>query len=230
MIIKIFTLISIFQRYNLKAIHNDSSASDKLMYADFNISKIQFESNSQHTIIIAIKAMSWFQYFKDTIWKQFTTPSHFQHFRVLLISIFQRYNLKAIHNRVLKQYIIDEADFNISKIQFESNSQLYGCVWSPVFCWFQYFKDTIWKQFTTVNAFLLFKNSLISIFQRYNLKAIHNNRIYAAADSSADFNISKIQFESNSQLDVAKGLWKDCWFQYFKDTIWKQFTTNILIF
>ena len=120
-------------------------------------------------------------------------------------SIRQRYNLKANHNtknRVMKKKNVV----------------------------FQYVKDTIWKQITTIcvwrsSKFRLFfntskiqfesksqppslhphlKNCCFSIRQRYNLKANHNYR--------------------KKVLDFGLVV-----FQYVKDTIWKQITTkNVL--
>ena len=64
----------------------------------FNISKIQFKSNSQLDEIGINPAKK-------------------------LCSIFQRYNLKAIHNYLQFQLLMEIVVFNISKIQFKSNSQ-----------------------------------------------------------------------------------------------------------
>ena len=167
-----------------------------------------------------------FQYVKDTIWKQITTVR------------WKRWKNTALF-------------FNTSKIQFESKSQLwkiisptrYGCFsirqrynlkanhncaqWhktSPKVV-FQYVKDTIWKQITTIAAvcismYALFFNtskiqfesksqqrprgtvhghSCFSIRQRYNLKANHNFAWHLARRNQLFFNTSKIQFESKSQ-------------------------------
>ena len=47
------------------------------------------------------------------------------------------------------------------------------------------------------------KGTLCSIFQRYNLKAIHNNLYGITFSDMAVLNISKIQSESNSQrIDI----------------------------
>ena len=189
-----------------------------------NISKIQSESNSQLLITVYPVVICCDQYFKDTIWKQFTTCYNIHLYMYRLWPIFQRYNLKAIHNMytllssnimlwpIFQRYNLKaihnpgarggepaRAVTNISKIQSESNSQRIK--WNT-FSWFavtniskiqsesnsqlavlwpyalfgcdQYFKDTIWKQFTTFLWSIIFLVQLWPIFQRYNLKAIHN--------------------------------------------------------
>ena len=60
-------LCSIFQRYNLKAIHNDPVAGSGSSLAVFNISKIQSKSNSQHGWPYSGSDIGCVQYFKDTI-------------------------------------------------------------------------------------------------------------------------------------------------------------------
>ena len=194
---------SIRQRYNLKANHNMTKASNAF------------------SIVV-------FQYVKDTIWKQITTLFSAENFAFLLFfntskiqfesksqlkslrcqgyigcfSIRQRYNLKANHN--LQSILIS----------------LHHVV-------FQYVKDTIWKQITTCTEVVLFFYKLFfntskiqfesksqqlrhrlrtgcrcfSIRQRYNLKANHNYRLPETA-------------------------WYSVVFQYVKDTIWKQITTS----
>ena len=242
----------IFQRYNLKAIHNFEFSGSSLLHAVTNISKIQSESNSQRkmetlslwnavTNISKIQSESnsqrrrpggfqqhrCDQYFKDTIWKQFTTRSRMWPPMSKLWPIFQRYNLKAIHNAKKVYDMLNRAVTNISKIQSESNSQRQG-VWcdSGRRC-DQYFKDTIWKQFTTKEEYIRWGGELWPIFQRYNLKAIHNrswsrpgpgtlwpifqrynlkaiHNFFSSSVNSgiAVTNISKIQSESNSQLRI----------------------------
>ena len=195
-----------------------------------------------------------FQYVKDTIWKQITTTKYLNCSSVKLFfntskiqfesksqpflknqlkahrcfSIRQRYNLKANHNRIYGGYAI----LNVV---------------------FQYVKDTIWKQITTrdkrspQNEVLFFNTSKIqfeSKSQPLYLIIILNLKLF--------FNTSKIQFESKSQQNQKKKQrlvccfsirqrynlkanhnchWAHCLlyqvvFQYVKDTIWKQITTN----
>ena len=67
--------------------------------------------------------------------------------------------------------------------------------------------------------------SLCSIFQRYKSKAIHNWPLLLMAVRLVVFNISKIQIESNSQLEHFIYIIICCCVQYFKDTNRKQFTT-----
>ena len=66
--------------------------------------------------------------------------------------------------------------------------------------------------------------------QRYNLKAIHNKNRRTALEAIGVTNTSKIQSESNSQpLCSDTYLLSGC-HQYLKDTIWKQFTTKLMLF
>ena len=92
-------------------------------------------------------------------------------------------------------------------------------------CCFQYFKDTRWKQITTFNSTLYSWFVLFSIFQRYKMKANHNSKKSIFSLSIVVFNISKIQDESKSQPSIDKARFAERCFQYFKDTRWKQITT-----
>ena len=240
----------IFQRYNLKAIHNYLNHGLNVQNAVTNISKIQSESNSQQHWLYLFVNLRCDQYFKDTIWKQFTTANNFLSSLSKLWPIFQRYNLKAIHNfwngwskllgavtniskiqsesnsQLLKSWFErSKAVTNISKIQSESNSQPLCRAGYPLGRCDQYFKDTIWKQFTTLCHCYKIQLGLWPIFQRYNLKAIHNKLDSIHSQRGAVTNISKIQSESNSQLAKTYRLCNRRCDQYFKDTIWKQFTT-----
>ena len=60
---------------------------------------------------------------------------------------------------------------------------------------------------------------LCSIFQRYNLKAIHNEEREIKQQKGVVFNISKIQSKSNSQPMPQAGQANTGCVQYFKDTI-----------
>ena len=140
----------------------------------FNTSKIQFKSNSQPFMLIVFLPVCCVQYLKDTIQKQFTTPTLMAVVETMLCSIPQRYNSKAIHN--IEQELPEEKDvvFNTSKIQFKSNSQLESVLEKSLKGCVQYLKDTIQKQFTTSRLCEGLGRSLCSIPQRYNSKAIHN--------------------------------------------------------
>ena len=117
---------------------------------------------------------SCYQFLKDTIWKQFTTGLTLALMPIWLLSVPQRYNLKAIHNLFASRISISRAVISSSKIQFESNSQLKRWfVFAQSSC-YQFLKDTIWKQFTTGGTTDLITKELLSVPQRYNLKAIHN--------------------------------------------------------
>ena len=215
------------------------------------MSKIQSESNSQHTDFESEKRGCCDQYVKDTIWKQFTTRRYYiwrqegcdqyvkdtiwkqfttevakMYQRGTLWPICQRYNLKAIHNDDNPTSVHWQVVTNMSKIQSESNSQPLIYIYISPICCDQYVKDTIWKQFTTLPEFPTNGNALWPICQRYNLKAIHNARKYRAKLWQVVTNMSKIQSESNSQRISRAGSCFLCCDQYVKDTIWKQFTTG----
>ena len=144
----------------------------------------------------------------------------------MLCSIFQRYKSKAIHNAIRFRSSSYWAVFNISKIQIESNSQQQVNIKNDTNGCVQYFKDTNRKQFTTFVKYCRPVIMLCSIFQRYKSKAIHNYRIANKAARAAVFNISKIQIESNSQLNTTWNANIERCVQYFKDTNRKQFTTT----
>jgi len=138
----------------------------------------------------------------------------------------------------------------MSKIQSESNSQLFlTACFKSLSCgsdvkdtiWKQfttghrlrYFgiscgsdvKDTIWKQFTTVSDFPHFVAKLWFRCQRYNLKAIHNTGFLCLRFLRVVVPMSKIQSESNSQLIAVNTALQSGCGSDVKDTIWKQFTT-----
>ena len=195
-------MFSICQRYALKANHNRHRSQSGTVRDVFNMSKIRFESKSQPHLPRREAAWRCFQYVKDTLWKQITTTS--------------------------------------------------GTARSLLWC-FQYVKDTLWKQITTVRPSGTWRGLMFSICQRYALKANHNNLAVVAIETGDVFNMSKIRFESKSQryevredgyLDVfnmskirfeskSQLMWRlvtrdpRC-FQYVKDTLWKQITTNCL--
>ncbi len=91
----------------------------------------------------------------------------------------------------------------------------------------QYFKDTIQKQFTTLCVYFVTNTMLCSILQRYNSKAIHNSFTFFVKILIVVLNTSKIQFKSNSQHQANPPHQIFRCAQYFKDTIQKQFTTNL---
>jgi len=162
------------QRYNLKAIHNGLVELKKLTFVVVPMSKIQSESNSQHSPSRVAFWVCCGSDVKDTIWKQFTTPDFIIAESPQLWFRCQRYNLKAIHNGLVEIFNFPVVVVPMSKIQSESNSQQgmqhvfnFLCCGSDV-------KDTIWKQFTTATAFPPVMAQLWFRCQRYNLKAIHN--------------------------------------------------------
>ena len=224
-LLRMIALWSVCQRYNLKAIHNFFALLRKFNLVVIGMSKIQSESNSQRGNEQPLWIRGCDRYVKDTIWKQFTTPTIAPYCAKMLWSVCQRYNLKAIHNPLATLTISIPVVIGMSKIQSESNSQqrprtsfeFRGCD--------RYVKDTIWKQFTTTNAFAHDGPGLWSVCQRYNLKAIHNRGWPTLPIPSVVIGMSKIQSESNSQLPNISQYWFICCDRYVKDTIWKQFTT-----
>ena len=104
--------------------------------------------------------------------------------------------------------------------------------WNRVKYWhlwcFQYFKDTRWKQITTVSQQLIWNKGVLSIFQRYKMKANHNAATFLNSLLQGAFNISKIQDESKSQPNLRSDALSHWCFQYFKDTRWKQITTIVI--
>ena len=170
-----------------------------------------------------------FQYVKDTIWKQITTR---------LSLTMQRTSLF----------------FNTSKIQFESKSQ--HCCWVflnlgscfsirqrynlkanhnifYLFCHllnvvFQYVKDTIWKQITTIAhgiicfALLFFNTSKI----QFESKSQHVNRLNTSLVSCFSIR-QRYNLKANHNSKTGRTWTSLVVFQYVKDTIWKQITTII---
>ncbi len=59
---------------------------------------------------------------------------------------------------------------------------------------------------------------LLSIFQRYKLKANHNAIAKEIRQQNVVINISKIQIESKSQQGIADPVFINSCYQYFKDT------------
>ena len=144
-----YRLWSVCQRYNLKAIHNRIRAATSQLQVVIGMSKIQSESNSQRVAHTTEIALGCDRYVKDTIWKQFTTGSGYNHFFHRLWSVCQRYNLKAIHNYIQPPQSTAWVVIGMSKIQSESNSQQSCNTQQHNISCDRYVKDTIWKQFTT---------------------------------------------------------------------------------
>jgi len=141
---------------------------------------------------------------------------------------------------------------SMSKIQSESKSQQK--VWSARNegrCGI-YVKDTIWKQITTIDCFIIIyvccgiyvkdtiwkqittgaqldhrASWLWYLCQRYNLKANHNWSHGRVLPGKVVVSMSKIQSESKSQQGITKKDLEEGCGIYVKDTIWKQITTRI---
>ena len=220
------TLCPVFQRYILKAIHN--SPDDVWIWFSVvsGISKIHSESNSQLLTWWVRGIYGCVRYFKDTFWKQFTTWQLRHSIRHTLCPVFQRYILKAIHNWPSSGPWGSTVVSGISKIHSESNSQPVNSNDQILLSCVRYFKDTFWKQFTTMGMFCKNFSRLCPVFQRYILKAIHNNTEMIPMNTWVVSGISKIHSESNSQLSIKSSPENSSCVRYFKDTFWKQFTTT----
>ena len=181
------------QRYNLKAIHNFPVS---FMYSGAVVvpmSKIQSESNSQHSANGEYLIPRCGSNVKDTIWKQFTTFTVADFPYSMLWFQCQRYNLKAIHNCSRRRLWIWGVVVPMSKIQSESNSQHIACNdFRDISCGSNV-KDTIWKQFTTPVFLSHPQGQLWFQCQRYNLKAIHNEWREASLLLHVVVPMSKIQ-------------------------------------
>ena len=140
-----------------------------------NTSKIHSESKSQLAWQCYLTYLRFYQYVKDTFWKQITTVS------------------KTGHDRR---------------------------------CFYQYVKDTFWKQITTVTHSVLSCGQFLSIRQRYILKANHNCNLTLRYIKVVFINTSKIHSESKSQQVIQPQSQKFRFYQYVKDTFWKQITTK----
>ena len=148
-----FLLCSILQRYDTRAIHNIIERSCNVCLAVLNTSKIRYKSNSQLANIVSPLFLSCAQYFKDTIQEQFTTQQMLRCNMEPLCSILQRYDTRAIHNKLNLHRKMEGAVLNTSKIQYKSNSQLRSSDARLQRRCAQYFKDTIQEQFTTVLSY-----------------------------------------------------------------------------
>ena len=142
--------------------------------------------------------------------------------------------------------------FNTSKIQFESKSQQHGHgvrTWRSCFSirqrynlkanhnllwkgWrlfsvvFQYVKDTIWKQITTVMSrtaserMLFFNTSKIQFESKSQLFPFRNSKQFSCFSIRQRYNL-----KANHNYTVKHAIAFPVVFQYVKDTIWKQITT-----
>ena len=171
-----------------------------------------------------------FQYVKDTIWKQITTAWLLSFSMIWLFFNTSKIQFESKSQQLYYFYIMKRGCFSIrQRYNLKANHNQRRITMPLAFVVFQYVKDTIWKQITTLitNAnlrFRLFFNTskiqfesksqpsdyfvlsfcgCFSIRQRYNLKANHNNTSFGKAPPFVVF-------------------------QYVKDTIWKQITTYAL--
>ena len=95
------------QRYNLKAIHNSRSEFFYSNHVVVPMSKIQSESNSQPRVWSTFSVSCCGSNVKDTIWKQFTTGLVETEGLQGLWFQCQRYNLKAIHNALPPNFLLN---------------------------------------------------------------------------------------------------------------------------
>ena len=151
----LLSCFSIRQRYNLKANHNGLSS-------------------------VSVRRQVVFQYVKDTIWKQITTKWGTNYIHILLFfntSKIQFESKSQQHYRDAEQFA---SCFSIrQRYNLKANHNSYFFVVHNVLVVFQYVKDTIWKQITTI-------------------------RLIRCRRARLFFNTSKIQFESKSQLAILR--------------------------
>ena len=187
--------------------------------------KIQNESNSQQWHLLQLNHLHCIYPYKDTKWKQFTTKKFLRLKKGVLYLSLQRYKMKAIHNKPIWPLSVVMTVFIPTKIQNESNSQpVISINVSLTHCIYPY-KDTKWKQFTTVKCLICDFPILYLSLQRYKMKAIHNIGVEHTCWGATVFIPTKIQNESNSQRQDDVFICKaNCIYPY-KDTKWKQFTT-----
>ena len=165
------------------------------------MSKIHFESNSQHCPNTIHFTCYWKRHVKDTFWKQFTTLSCIIYFILLLKATCQRYILKAIHNYINRYNYDQSIESDMSKIHFESNSQPRLVCLIPKRYWKRHVKDTFWKQFTTQVLWFSFE-----IYWKRHVKDTFWK-----------------QFTTIICIPRHRHNWK----RHVKDTFWKQFTTRV---
>ena len=196
----------------------------------FPMSKIQSESNSQRRFC--------------------TWPT-----RQRCGFLCQRYNLKAIHNcllRLLKiatavvSYVKDTIWkqfttfsvspcwwgllwFPMSKIQSESNSQPWSWEADKRQAVVSYVKDTIWKQFTTRASNCFWYDSLwfpmSKIQSESNSQPVVRGRFRRIR---CGFLCQRYNLKAIHNQPVILTWWETAVVSYVKDTIWKQFTTLLL--
>ena len=138
--------------------------------------------------------------------------------------------MKAIHNQALRRALTRWVVINHTTTKFESNSQRFIFLNTFLICCYQSQNYKIWKQFTT---FVLLKRRavvLLSITKLQNLKAIHNGGRTLISMQQVVINHKTTKFESNSQptwlyIDILV-----CCYQSQNYKIWKQFTTNLIVY
>ena len=141
------------------------------------MSKIHFRSKSQLLGQIGQSLKGCFQYVKDTLSKQITTQFSVISLLIMMFPICQRYTFEANHNFGSLTNIWEQDVSNMSKIHFRSKSQQRDTREVDQFGCFQYVKDTLSKQITTLILKLRKPSSMFPICQRYTFEANHNLRM-----------------------------------------------------
>ena len=168
-------LLPISKERNLKANHNPLNKLWDDTTVVTNIKRTKSESKSQRLKVRSNLLRCCYQYQKNEIWKQITTPLSFSSLLFKLLPISKERNLKANHNIGFDSSISTAVVTNIKRTKSESKSQpiLVGnqILWS---C-YQYQKNEIWKQITTLTSAPSSVTMLLPISKERNLKANHNS-------------------------------------------------------
>ena len=127
---------------------------------------------------------------------------------------------------MLRRYAQGTDVFNMPKIHFRSKSQHHKAELCGRDRCFQYAKDTLSKQITTISMIDLLIVEMFSICQRYTFEANHNRGRDLEYWTPDVFNMPKIHFRSKSQPRRCIHDFHLRCFQYAKDTLSKQITTG----
>ena len=145
-------MLPISKERNLKANHNRIYEVRQTINVVTNIKRTKSESKSQRPFTSCMRRLSCYQYQKNEIWKQITTPYEKRMWKGELLPISKERNLKANHNASSSNKFSRCVVTNIKRTKSESKSQQ---TWPPGltnFSCYQYQKNEIWKQITTRKA------------------------------------------------------------------------------
>ena len=164
----------------------------------FKSKKTAYLKTQKRILFLGIRLNSSFFFNQIKIVKSFNTKllSH-----GIVWILCQRYKMKPIHNSADKFEFASDSVNTMSKIQNETNSQPRW-IYKNIKCKCEYYvKDTKWNQFTT-GDFLQYRLSKVWILcQRHKMKPIHNAFALTLKTALSVNTMSKIQNETNSQLE-----------------------------